>query len=212
LGVPAAGILESAFNISPWSANLILAILSKGAMADEVGNLAFSLLSVSHYASFLNPDILAGIQRRVGRSLINRGLVFVYSMGATVISKVSRWLHGFSLTGGAMGNTGEAMPSPGGALGMVYSLLSSFIPIERLHIIPNRRGGKIHTDNAAYGAAATNSMMIPHEAAASTAVAIQTPGGMLDSMGMRGGLFMGRGVRPREGIGEHIVNKTLGIA
>lgn len=91
-------------------------------------------------------------------------------------------------------------------------MISEFSPIERLHIIPNIRGGRIHGENAALGAAATNSMMIPNEKRGYPATAIQSPSGLLEGMGMMYGAFLGRGVRPREGFIEHGVSKKIGIA
>ena len=80
-------------------------------------------------------------------------------------------------------------------------LVRKLMPVERLHIIPARRGGPMTEQNAAYGAAGSNSLMIPLEAANLPAVAIRTPTGALEAMVMNGGLFLARGVRPAGGPG-----------
>lgn len=207
LGVSLTPFLVSTFGIPVWAANIILTVLSRGAIADQIGDLAFSMLMSGPYSSLMTQYLIAGLKRRFGRSIINRGLVFAYNIGgglaSGLVSGVSWLLHGFSLSGGAHGNDGEQMPVASREFGDVYSMISQWLPIERLHIIPARRGGRIHDENAAYGAAATNSMMIPNEAAGHPATAIQGPAGMLEGMGMRSGLFMARGIRPREGFIEH---------
>ncbi|MDB5145453.1 MAG: hypothetical protein JWQ66_4166 [Mucilaginibacter sp.] len=212
LGVSLSPFLVSTFGMPLWAANIILTVLSRGTVSDSIGDLAFSLLMTGPYSSLMTQYLISGMKRRLGRSLINRGLVFAYNVGGGIlggtVNVLSRMLHGISLTGGAPGNTGERMETPSSAFGGIYSMISSWLPIERLHIIPGRRGGKINDENAAYGAAATNSMMIPNEAAGHPATALQGPAGMLEGMGMKSGLFWGRGIRPREGFLEHIAAKA----
>lgn len=303
MGLSIEAYLADKFSLESWSVNLVMAILSRGVLADAIGghvagslpeaitNLAFSIISSSPWISFFTPLILAGIQRRIGRSLINRGLVFIFSIagglaggvakaiggktggvvggalgGATIgamagaalgglagpagaafgvstgallggvaggitgalggmvagthigegikgaTSMVSRWWHGLSLSEGVTGDHGEKVDT-------MPSFYWNPMPFERLHTIPAERKGKINTENASLGAAATNSMMMSNDAAITKGklnvghpVAIRTQANMLEAMGMWGGWFNGRGVRTREGIFEHVVNEKLHLA
>lgn len=202
LGTAIQAFLGSTYGLPIWLVQLILTVLSRGASADWIGDMLFSVLMASPEGGVVKL-LYDGLKRRLGRSLINRGLTFAYSIGGSLISGISRILHGYSITPGTSGRNGESMSAPTAAFGGIYSIISNWLPLERLHIIPNRRGGYIHDQNAVYGSAATNSMMIPNEARGSSAVAIRSPTGFLEAMGMNLGAFLGRGMRPREGFIEH---------
>lgn len=215
LGASLSPFIVSTFGVPVWVANIFLTVLSRGSLADAIGDLAFSMLMSGPFSNLLVAGVVEGMKRRLGRSLINRGLIFAYNIGGAIgslVSGISRLFHGYSLNPGTMLAPGTKMETPGSEFGSVYNLISHWMPLERLHIIPNLRGGVINTENAAYGAAATNSLMIPHEARGYEATAVQSPSGMLESMGMKMGLFLGRGMRPREGYFEHQVNTKIGLA
>ena len=205
-GISVVPFLASTFGVDQWITNLIFTILSRGAGADWIGDTVYSALLSGPYA-YYGPYVAGALARRLGRSLINRGLVLSYSLGATAISQISRVLHGFSISGGTYAKKGEKLETASQDFGTAYNIISDVIPLERLHFQPARRGGKIHKDNAGLASAAANSMMIPNEAAGVPAYAIQSPTGVLEAMGMGHGGFLARGIRPREGFLEHILAK-----
>ena len=307
MGLSIESFLAEKFSLESWSVNLVMAILSRGALSDAIGghvvgslpeaitNLAFSMLSGSPWIGFFTPFIMAGIQRRIGRSLINRGLVFIFSIAGGVAGGIAHTIGGTAggIVGGAVGGAlggatvgalagatlgGLAGPAGaavgvttgamiGGAVGTIAGALGGMVegtqigegiksatnmasrwwhglsvtegttgaggdklatmpnpylnpmPMERLHIVPRERSGLINTENAVYGSAATNSMMMPNDASitkrklnAGKPVAIRTQGNMAEAMGMWGGWFNGRGIRTREGFLENIVNNYFGFA
>lgn len=194
----AAPIIAVYFGVPPWAVQIAL---SRGATADSIGSFLSSLL----IPTVLQPYVPV---RHLGRSVLDRGLALTHGFasfipgGGALVSGISRFFHGYAVNPGSLG-PGVAMEGPKDALEPLYQLLSNIMPMERLHIIPAKDGGKLHDKNAVYGSAAANSIMIPSERNGAPALAIQSPTGFAESMVMNNGLVRARGVRPREGEIEH---------
>lgn len=195
--VQVAPIITTYFGVPPWAVQILL---SRGAAADSLG---------AYLTSLVVPEWLAPYVpvRHLGRSLLDRGLALTHGLasyipgGAQLVSGISRFFHGYSLNTGTKAKA-PALVAPGQALNPLYQLLADIMPMERLHIVPAKDGGKLNQDNAVYGSAAANSMMIPNERQHVKALAIQSPTGMAEAITM-GAWCRLRGVRPREGEIEH---------
>lgn len=155
--------------------------------------------------------LAGGIRRRVGRSVVNRGLVFTHGVaglvtpaGGQFVSDISRLAHGYELSVGEGG--GRRPPSVANAFPFDPTL--DLWPMELLHTDPAAGGGASSAANLSPGAAATNSaqMRLEHT---EQALAVRSPSGELEGMGMRFGWFWGRGHRGQLGIGEVLALRRL---
>jgi len=214
----ASTTIATTFGVPVWMVDVAgHVLLSRGTAADWVGEYVMMLLPEGLRA-YLPALLQSGLARRLGRSVLNRGLAIVHGLsslagtvGTSLVSGASRLLHGLGLSEGSL-VPGPQPNAPSSAFWFLPSWLSGVVPQERLHIIPNQRHGPMTEENAAYGAAATNSMMIPVERTGVRSLAIRTPTGHLEAMSMNHGLFLGRGFRPREGVIEHELAQHYHIA
>ena len=206
-------ILATFFGVPTWAVQMLL-LSSRGAASDSIGALLTSLV----VPSWLQPYVPV---RHLGRSALDRGIALAHAVAGiipgaqSVLSGISRVFHGYSLNSGTAA-AGPARPGVNN-LGSVHDWARMLLPMERLHIVAAQHGAQKTPSvaNSAYGAAGSNTLMIPNETANTgwkPSMAIESPTGQLEAMTM-GPLFRARGIRPRAGELEHYgFASLLGIA
>ncbi|HEX7976601.1 MAG TPA: DUF4157 domain-containing protein, partial [Anaerolineales bacterium] len=133
LGIPPVPILSSFYSVASGIASSYGTLFSRGASSDLIGG---SLLSYVPGASYFPEWLTTGLARRLGKSVINRVLTALSSIGGgSAVSLISRVMHGYSVTAGAKPAKGESMPYPKEAFGGFFGK-EGYFPLERLHIIP----------------------------------------------------------------------------
>ncbi|MEO9481962.1 MAG: hypothetical protein ABJG47_00860 [Ekhidna sp.] len=194
------GILPA--GITSWVPAKLQPFLSRGVLSDAIGGHIAGLFSKLQH--LLGPVGFGYVSRMlgrlVGRSIINRGLLLMESIGGGLVSGLSRWFHGYEIVHGAHPAVGDHVGRAGERFD--NDSRSPAWGQDRAHLHSAAAAGKreYRADNIVMTSASTNSLMKAHEDNnAEDWVAIRTPSGWGEAVGTDRGATMIRAQRPAPG-------------
>lgn len=193
------GILPA--GITSWVPASIQPYLSRGVLSDAIGGSIAGLFTKLEH--LLGPAGFGYVSRMlgriVGRSIINRGLMLMESVGGRLVSGLSRWFHGYEIIHGAHPAVEHQVARAGERI--VNYPRDPGWGQDRAHLHSAAAAGhrEYRHDNIVMTTASTNSLMKAYEDHhLADWVAIRTPTGWGEAVGTGPGMMI-RAQRPAPG-------------